>query len=68
MTQTIYSTEIMQARRNAATEALGWAHAEFCTALDKGEDPRDIVVPEMLDRAMKDLSYHPKNLEEKGND
>lgn len=36
-------------------EAIGWTHADACTALDKGEDPRTQNVPEMLVRAQKDL-------------
>lgn len=37
-------------------EALGWAHAEFCTNLDKKIDPRLIDVPAFLEKANKDLS------------
>ena len=37
-------------------EALGWAHAFFCTSLDKGDDPRLQEVPEFLERAQTDLS------------
>ena len=37
-------------------EALGWAHAYFCVALDGGMDPRLQEVPEMLAQAKKDLA------------
>ena len=37
-------------------EALGWAHADACCTLDIGGDPRLTEVPEMLDRARKDLA------------
>jgi len=36
-------------------EAIGWASADACVALDKGEDPRLANVPEMLERAKRDL-------------
>ncbi len=36
-------------------EAIGWAHADACAAMDKGEDPRNSDVPDMLVRARKDL-------------
>jgi hypothetical protein len=38
------------------SEALGWAHADACCLLDKGEDPRLSEVPDMLLRARKDLA------------
>ena len=37
-------------------EAIGWASADACTALDKGEDPRVTNVPGMLERARVDLN------------
>ena len=37
-------------------EAIGWTHAEACTTLDAGDDPRLLNVPEMYARAKKDLS------------
>lgn len=36
-------------------EAIGWAHADACIALDHGFDPRQTEVPEMLARARVDL-------------
>ena len=37
-------------------EAMGWMHAECCAALDRGEDPRQMEVPGMLERAIRDLT------------
>jgi len=39
----------------ARCEAIGWTHADACTDLDKGKDPRKKIVPEMLERAEVDL-------------
>ena len=36
-------------------EALGWMHADACTALDRGFDPRTMEVPDTLARARIDL-------------
>lgn len=36
-------------------EAIGWTHADDCVDLDNDRDPRQKEVPEMLDRATKDL-------------
>lgn len=36
-------------------EAIGWAHADACVKLDNEEDPRVSNVPEMLQRAKRDL-------------
>lgn len=41
--------------RTAATEAIGWAHADACATLDRGEDPRQQEVPDLLERAYRDL-------------
>jgi len=37
-------------------EAIGWANADACSALDKGKDPRIMDVSNLIQRAMKDLS------------
>ena len=37
-------------------EALGWMYAEACVSLDKGEDIRKQLVPDLLERAKKELS------------
>ena len=37
-------------------EAIGWMHAEACTTLDNGNDPRTENVPDTLSRASRDLS------------
>ena len=38
------------------TKAIGWTHANACSNLDKDNDPRLEEIPEMLDRARKDLA------------
>jgi len=35
--------------------ALGWAHSYCCIALDKGEDPRCIEVPKIINQGRIDL-------------
>lgn len=37
-------------------EAIGWTHADACCDLDKGNDPRKKIIPEMLERALIDLN------------
>lgn len=37
-------------------EAIGWTHADTCTALDRNDDPRVQEIPELLERAKKDLN------------
>jgi hypothetical protein len=37
-------------------EAIGWAHADACIMLDKGMDYRLVEVPDILRRALIDLS------------
>lgn len=37
-------------------KAIGWAVADACIALDKGQDYRKIEVPSILARAMMDLA------------
>lgn len=37
------------------TQAIGWAYTDACIALDKNEDPRLTEVPNILERAKKDL-------------
>lgn len=37
-------------------EALGWMHAECCAALDRGEDPRSLEMPDMIKRCISDLA------------
>lgn len=41
---------------SARMEALGWMHAEACTALDRGEDIRKVGVPDIVDRFNRDLA------------
>ena len=36
-------------------EALGWMHAELCASLDKGNDPRQLDVAELMQRADVEL-------------
>jgi len=42
-------------------QALGWAIAECCTTLDKGDDPRFHDLSEILSRAIQDLSVNDGN-------
>lgn len=35
--------------------AIGWCHAHCCAGLDKGEDPRHMEVPAVLEKALHDL-------------
>ena len=42
--------------QRAATMALGWAWAEACVQLDRGEDPRQCEVPGLLERMLKELA------------
>ncbi len=37
-------------------EAIGWAQADACTTLDRGQDYRHVNVPSILERAMVDLA------------
>jgi len=37
-------------------EAIGWATADACVALDEGQDYRKIEVPSILARALVDLA------------
>ena len=36
-------------------EAIGWALADCCVTLDRGEDPRLLEVPDQMRRALVDL-------------
>ena len=54
-TSTAY-TELELYIEGVRYQALGWAHAECCTILDKGDDPRLTDIPGMVDRARADLS------------
>lgn len=36
-------------------ETLGWMYALACTMLDKGEDLREVTVPELIERFNKDM-------------
>ena len=40
--------------------AIGWAHADACLALDRGDDPRNMEVPDMIERAKHDLGHTPE--------
>jgi hypothetical protein len=37
-------------------EAIGWMHADACTMLDRGDDPRVAKVPDIYSRAIADLA------------
>jgi hypothetical protein len=36
--------------------ALGWMHADCCILLNKSLDPRTMIIPDTLNRALEDLS------------
>jgi len=46
----------IQRLKDKAVEAIGWAYADCCSALDKGKDPRETKMPDVLERAKKDLN------------
>ena len=54
-TSTCY-TKLEHYIEGVRAEAIGWTHAFMCTALDKGEDPRLIGVPNIFDQASTDLA------------
>lgn len=54
-TSTAY-TELEHYIEGVRFEAIGWTHADACTALDKGDDPRLVEVPDMLARSRVDLA------------
>ena len=52
--------EIVQLRKErdeAVILGIGWAYADACCALDRGDDPRTMEVPAMLERAKRDLEF-----------
>ena len=49
-------TELEHYIEQQRAEAIGWTHADACTSLDRGDDPRIQNVPEMLQRAVVDLA------------
>jgi hypothetical protein len=54
-TSTAY-TELEHYIEGARAEAIGWMHADACTMLDRGDDPRVAEVPDIYSRAMIDLA------------
>lgn len=42
-------------KKNGIMEAIGWAYADCCATLDKGNDPRQTDMADVIDRAEKDL-------------
>ncbi len=54
-TNTAYA-ELEHYIEGVRAEAIGWMHAEACTTLDHGGDPRVANVPEIYSRALIDLS------------
>ena len=54
-TSTAY-TELEHYIECMRAEAIGWMHADACTMLDRGEDPRIALVPDIYYRAMHDLA------------
>ncbi len=53
-TSTAY-TKLEMYIESQRAEVLGWAHADACVSLDRGDDPRTIEVPTMFDRMRTDL-------------
>ena len=49
-------TELEHYIEGVRAEAIGWTHADACTTLDKGDDPRLTEVPDMLARSRLDLA------------
>ncbi len=49
--------KIKQEEISVTATAIGWAYADCCCCLDKGEDPRKNIMPDVLDRASVDLGY-----------
>lgn len=45
-------------------EVLGWAHAEFCSAVDRGEDIRQMNVPDLIERFEADMPEFKQMLSE----
>lgn len=43
--------------REARVEAIGWAYADCCVTLDKGKDPRQTDMSDVLERSYKDLDF-----------
>ena len=54
-TSTAY-TKLEHYIEGVRTEAIGWMHADACITLDRGEDPRIVEVPSILERAKVDLA------------
>ncbi len=53
-TSTAY-TELEFYIESERIKAIGWAHAEACTELDVGNDPRLREIPDIIDKAKKNL-------------
>lgn len=49
-------TELEHYIEGVRAEAIGWMHADACTMLDRGNDPRMAKVPNIYSRAMTDLA------------
>ena len=47
--------EVREAREEGIWTGIGWAHTDACVILEKGGDPRKIIVPEQMERASVDL-------------
>lgn len=41
---------------NLSALVLGWAYADCCAALDRGDDPRKAEMPVVLERMTQELS------------
>ena len=54
-TSTAY-TKLEHYIEGVRAEAIGWAHADACVAMDRHEDYRLKEVPEILERAKRDFN------------
>ena len=53
-TSTAY-TRLEHYMESERTRAIGWTHVEACIIMDKGNDPRLMEVPDILERARNEL-------------
>lgn len=58
-------TQVAKARKEMLCEAVGWAYADYCISLDKGDDPRKQEMSSVLERAFTDLGIR-NELNQKG--
>jgi len=47
-----------ESKEAAALQGLGWMYTEACVMLDKGNDLREVLVPDLAERCMHDLGIN----------